>query len=870
MNLPLGPNAQRDADLDDEIRAHFAMAVAERIARGESPEAATAAVRREFGNVGHIKEVTREKWGGMWLERLLQDLRFTFRSLRRAPAFTTVAVLTFALAIGVNTTMFTVVNGILLRPLPFRDEGRVFMLSHAPGGPFINGPAMFDASYVAYARSQRSFESTTSFAAGDATMTGVGDPTRVLVSGSSPGFFHTLGVSPARGRDFTPDEQIDSTDSHVIISDALWHDRFGSDSNVVGRTLELDGVRMTIIGVAPPGFDVPGGTRVWRTAPIYPNPHRVSIRRVVGRLARGATAAAARAELEAFFNVFDRQNAGLRIEQPIAGVIPIRSAIVGDARQSLLVFEGAVAFVLLIACANVANLLLVRTAARQHEITIRTAIGAARSRLIRQFLTESVVIAVIGGALGVVLSIAGVPALLAAAPAGLLPRSHDIRIDWTVLGVTAAASIVAGLIFGVAPALQSTRRALRASLGESGRGSTNSRAGLRNAIVVIELALALVLLVGAGLMTRSFLRMRSVDLGFKPDHVVTFTVDLPEARYPTVASLRDFRRRAEASLARIPNLQAVAAVNWRPLSNASIIGDFQLDGGRQRPKGFIVLKPAVTPDYFRVMGMGVRRGRAFTAADDENAPNVAIVSASVASTLWPGENALGQRLSMSDNPGPTDWLTVVGVVDDIIQDGVTARPSPAIYQPLAQVSLGSFIHHLAFVARTDADPSRVERDFISVLRTLDPLQAAQSLGAMKSLVILTIAEPLFQTRLLALFSILAVLLAAVGIYGVLASSVSERSREFGIRMALGASAAGVVGLVLRRTAILSTVGVLLGLAGAISITRVLSKFLFGVEATDPLTFAMVTLALVATAFAAALVPARRASRVDPLVAIRHE
>jgi len=461
-----------------------------------------------------------------------------------------------------------------------------------------------------------------------------------------------------------------------------------------------------------------------------------------------------------------------------------------------------------------------------------------------------------------------VPALVAAAPADLLPRTHDIKIDWTVLAATAAASVFAGIVFGVAPALQSTRRALRASLAESGQASTAPRAALRSTIVILELALALVLLVGAGLMTRSFFRMRSVGLGFNPENVVTFTVDLPHARYPTAASLQDFRKRTESALRGVPNLQAVAAVNWRPMGTASIVGDFRYDDGRK--PGFVVLKPCVTPDYFRVMGIRLRAGRAFADGDDEASPKVAIVSAAVANKLWPAGNAVGKRISMSDDPGPNDWITVVGVVDDIIQDGVTSQPSPAIYEPLSQITFGPFIDHLAFVARSEADPAVVEREFLGVLKAVDPLQAVQSLGTMNSLVMLSIAEPVFQMRLLALFSILAMILAAVGIYGVLASAVNERSREFGIRMALGASPAGVVHLVLRRTAALSFAGVVIGLAAAVGVTRVLTKFLFGVAPTDPLTFAVVTATLVGTAFAAAFVPARRASRVDPLTAIRHE
>jgi len=372
--------------------------------------------------------VTRETWGGIWLERLVQDVQFTFRSLRRAPGFTAIAVLSFALAIGVNTTMFTVVNGILFRPLPFRAESELLVMSHAPSGPFINGPAMFDATYSDYSKAQHSFQATTSYGRGPATMTGVGDPMRLGVSGASAGFFTVLGVSPARGRDFTAAEERDSADTHVIISDGLWRERFGSDQNVVGRALELDGVRQMIIGVMPPGFDFPSGTRVWKTAPIYPNPHRVSIRQVIGRLAPGVTPAAALSEMQAIMKTFGHQQADLRVDQPVDGAIPIRRAVVGDVRRSLLLFEGAVAFVLLIACANVANLLLMRTATRQHEISIRTALGAGRGRLLRQFLTESVIIALLGGALGVAIAIAGVPALMAVAPAGLLPRTHDISV----------------------------------------------------------------------------------------------------------------------------------------------------------------------------------------------------------------------------------------------------------------------------------------------------------------------------------------------------------------------------------------------------------------------------------------------------------
>jgi predicted permease len=631
--------------------------------------------------------------------------------------------------------------------------------------------------------------------------------------------------------------------------------------------LVLDGERRTVVGVMPAGFDFPSGARLWFPTRYEYDPHRIAIRPVLGRLAAGATTMDARRELQAFVETAERDRPAERVEHAVSEIIPLKRLVVGRVERLLVIFAGAVAFVLLIACANVANLLLMRASTRQHEIAIRAAIGAERTRLVRQLLTESLVLACAGGALGLAVAVGGVRMLLAAAPADLLPRVHDIRLDATVLGVTALLCIAAGVGFGIVPAFHATRRDLRVSLN-SGHGTAGiTRARLRGGLVMAECALAVVLLVGAGLLMRSFLRLRAVDLGFSAKNVVTFTVDLPNDRYATTQSLKEFRLRTSAELARLPGVTDAAVVNWRPLSRSFIMGDFVLADGRKLPEGFLVLKPSVTPEYFRVMGIRVAEGRAFTQRDDETAAGVVIISRLVAERLWPGGGAIGQRISMEDKPTLADWLTIVGIVDDIRQYDVRA-PMPAVYLPMTQSNRMFMLNHLSFAARVAGDPAPIERAIRGVLRRVDPLQPVESIATMQSVLALAIAEPLFQTRLLAVFAVLAVLLAAVGIYGVLAYAVAERTHEIGVRMALGATGDRVAWLVVRRTLAIAIPGVTLGLAISLAVTRLLGRLLFEVSPTDPWTFWLVAALLSAIAVAAALVPARRASRVDPMVALR--
>jgi putative ABC transport system permease protein len=525
--------------------------------------------------------------------------------------------------------------------------------------------------------------------------------------------------------------------------------------------------------------------------------------------------------------------------------------------------------VLLIACANVANLLLIRAASRQQEIAVRAALGAGRLRLMRQLLTESTLVAFAGGGAGMLLALAGVPALLALAPEGRIPRVEEIHINGWVLAFTLVLSVLTGIVFGLAPALHATRRNLGPSSLQGTRTASGRHEGLRSALVVSEIALALVLTTGAGLMLKSFLRMSAVHPGFRAENVLTMTVDLPAAAYRSAADAQAFHRRALEKMADLPGVLAAGAVNWMPLGRGLIRGDFQLEGGRKLPRGFLADKLVVSPGYLRTMGIRLISGRDFTERDT-SAPGVVLVSQSVARRLWPGEEAVGKRIAEQDHPKPEDWLTIVGVVDDVIQRDLTERPDPAIYRPYLQVTQPFWLTHMTFLVRTASEPHGLAPALRSVLHDVDPNQPVQSISSMDEVIATTTAEPRFQTRLLGVFSLAALALSAIGIYGVLAYSVTERTREIGIRIALGAETSHVMRMVLRRTLALTAAGVALGTAGALTVTRVLGKLLFDVKPTDPATFLGVALLLAAVALCAGLPPARRATRVDPLVALRYE
>ncbi len=853
------------SELDEELQFHLEARARDNIQSGMNADAARSDARKRFGNRTLAKEGARETDILASLETIGQDLRYALRSLRKSPGFTAVAILALALGMGATTAIFTIVNGVLLRPLPFSEPERLFLISYTThGGPFESGLGLYDADYLQFQKQSKVFQNMTTFGESTFALTGAGDAVSVPVAMVTASFFPVLHANPAIGRAFLEKEEQDNV---VLLSDQLWRSRFRADPDILGKTITLDGNQRQVIGVMPSGFAFPSNAEAW--VPLSPgfDGHNRYFRPVIGRLEPGATRQQAQAELESFAQHL-LTAAGQKRTRMIAEILPLKDVLVRKIRNSLLIFMGAVGFVLLIACANVANLLLMRGTSRRQEIAVRTALGARRGRLIRQLLTESTLLSLGGAAAGIVLALLGVPALLALAPAGRVPRIEEIHFDGWVLAFALGLGTFTGIVFGLMPAFQATGRSLLEFLGQSGRSFTR-REGLRSALVVSEIALALVLLTGAGLMLRSFLNMRAVNPGFRAENTVTMTVDLPDSLYHSATSLRDFHERTLAGLADIPGVSAAGVVNWLPLNRALIRGDFELQGGRPIPKGYLVDKPAASPDYFHVMGIRLLNGRAFSDRDTTDAPPVAIVSQSVARDLWPNEDPVGQRVSLENNPKPRDWLTVVGVVDDVRQQNVTEQPDRAIYQPYQQVTSPGFLSHVTFVVRTATSSESAAAAMRGVLQEVDR-SVPVSIASMADLLSINTAEPLFQARLILIFSTLALLLSAIGIYGVLAYSITERTREIGIRMALGAEKSDITQMILKRSLLLAAAGVVSGVAGALAVTRVLEKFLFDVKPTDPVTFIVVVAVLVAVALLAGLLPARRATKVDPLVALRCE
>ena len=856
-----------DRELDEELQFHLEQRIRQEIETGKTEDEARYVAVRAMEGLQQRKEECHDTRQVRWLEDLAQDARYAARTLTKTPGFTVVAALVLALGIGANTAVFTIVNGVLLRPLIFPEPDRLFLVSYMPkNNPFVTpGPDMSDHDYLEFRRQDRVFESLATFGRENVTLTGAGDAVVLNSLTVTPDFLRVLRVYPVVGRTFLPEGQHES--NVVLLSDRLWHSRFGGDPQITGKAITLDGVSYTVIGVMPPNFTFQDA-ELWTRMEIRLD-HNWFFRPVIGRLKPGVAPQQARAELRAFA---DRRplDKGEKRDDFETRILSLKELFVANVRKLLLIFAGAVSLVFLIACANFANLLLIRAASREPEIAIRAALGASRWRLIRQLLAESTLLSLTGGILGVLVSIAGVRVLLALLPPGKIPRTGEIHLDGWVLAFTFGLSMMTGLVFGLAPALQATRRELREGVSVGGRSVTNRHERLRGALVIAEVALAIVLLAGAGLLVKSFLRMRSVSPGFRPTNIVVATVDLPDSRYRTAAQMRALDERVLAALSSLPGAESVAAVNWIPFRPEFVRGDFQLEDGRQLPRGFLVDKPAVSAGYFRTMGIRLLSGRGFSDRDTSTTPGVVIISESVARRLWPAGDAIGKRISMEDKPKPGDWLTIVGIVSDVKQRSLADSPSPTVYQPYRQVDRPFFLSHISFVVQTRKNPMAMPSGIRAVLRKVDQELPTQSVTTMAAIIADTITEAQSQTRLFGLFSIMALVLAAVGIYGVLACSVAERTHEIGIRMAMGAKQTDILSMVLRRTLALTGSGVLIGALGALAATRVLTQFLFEVTPTDPTTFLAVTGILVSVALLAAWIPAQRAARVYPLVALRHE
>ena len=880
FRLPWRSPEQITRDVDDELRFHLEMRTQEHVENGMSPDAARARARSEFGDLEftrtYLREVDRGHERGTrraeLLDEIRQDVRYALRQLRRTPSFTLVALFTLALGIGANTAIFSVVNGVVLRPMPFEEPERVIRVFSGREG---RRGAVSVPDFMDFRRQARSFERLAAFYDGASTLTGDGEPERLIGARVTADFFPVLRVRPIVGRTFAPGEDAEGADRVVVLGEPLWRSRFGADPAIVGRELVLDGHPHTVLGVVPAAQRYPGDADIWTASrfdarSLAPTSRGARWIRLIGRLRPGVSEAQARAEME----TIARQ---LEIQDPAhntgygAPVVQLQEHLVGSIRTPLLILMGAVGFVMLIACANVANLMLVRTAARETEIAVRTALGAGRLRLVRQLLTESVVLSVLGGLAGFALAIWGTRLFVALAP-DTIPRLHEIRVDGAMLGFTGLIALITGTVFGLIPAMHASASELALRLKEGGRGS-RTRPGSRRArsvLIVSEMALAVMLLAGAGLLIRSFSALRDVDPGFRSDDVATFTVALPMSRYEKSEQQRQFVSAAIERMSTIPGVKSAAATFGLPLTDTRFSLSFTVEG---RPPVRPEDEPSsqirfASKDYFSTMGIPLVRGRTFSEADRYGTQPVLVINEEAARRFFEDEDPIGKRLF-------TGWTLdgvkmggeIVGIVGNVRQFGLDADIAPEMYANFAQWGADEF----SIVLRTSGqDPASLAAAARAEVRAIDrnlPIFDFETLG---DIVSESVAQPRFYMLLLGIFAGVALALAAVGIYGVISYAVSQRTRELGIRLALGATGAAVQRMVVGHGIGLAVMGVALGVAGALALTRLMQSLLFGVSATDPVTFIGVAALLAAVAIVASWVPARRASRVDPLSALRAE
>jgi putative ABC transport system permease protein len=821
-------------------------------------------------------------WDALWLQperwedEMFQDLRFGMRMLRRSPGFTSVAVLTLALGIGANSAIFSVVNAVLLRPLPYREPDRLVTLSHyrpREGASVANG-----VDFLRWRDQAKVFEQIAGYKFDTADLTGSGEPERLNAALISSNLFATLGVAPALGRAFTPEEDTYGGPLAVILSDGLWRRRFGGDPQVIGRAITLGGQSRTVVGIMAPEFRFHGETELWLPFALNVTQHllqgstfRMS---VLARLKPGVTMEAARADLSVILERHLQASPRSHFPDSQVRVIGLSDSLVGNARLALLVIFGAVAFVLLIACANVANLLLARSAARQKEMAIRAAVGAGRLRLVRQLLTESLLLSLAGGVAGLLAAKWGVKLLVAMSPAGIT-RIGESGVDSHVFGFTCAVAVLTGLIAGVFPALQASKTNVNETLkaqstvggGRSGRGGRRTLP----ALMIAELALALVLLVGAGLMTKSFLRLLAVPKGFNPDGLLTLTLSPGAAKYPPESPQR--RAYFHESLARVqalPGVQSASLTNFLPLGGPRFRMLLQIEGRAPFERGNepVVEVNDISADYFQTMGVEMRAGRPFADQDGAEAPRVVIINETLARRFFPGENPIGHRLAMGPIP-----KTVVGVVGDTRHFGLDQEVHLEVYFPHTQrpdLDRMRLVARVAPAQNSSAGLSNLAAAIRNQARAIDPNEPVSRIATMDEFLSNSVAERRFQTLLLSVFAAVALVIATVGIYGVISFAVSQRTQEIGIRMALGAQAGDVLRMMVWRGMSLTLIGVALGVAAALALTRVMRNLLFNVSATDPATFALIALSLIGVAFVAIYIPARRATKVDPLIALRSE
>ena len=800
------------------------------------------------------------------------DIRYALRNLLRRPTFTLIAVVTLALGIGANTAIFSAINALLLKPLPFPQLDRVVAVwDKMPSRGVMHNEVAF-GNYVDWQSQTQSFEQLALYRWWNANLTGIDPPERIQGFLVTANFLDTTGMKPIMGRTFLPEENQPGKDQVAVLTYSLWQRRFGGDPNILDKTITVNSIARRVIGVMPDRFNFPKGGEIY--APLQITAELVKNRTshgyyVVGRLKPSASIGGAQAEID---------NISARLEQQFpesntgwgATVFPIVADTVRTYDTALWVMMAAVGFVLLIACANVANLMLARASGRQKEIAVRSALGASRWRIIRQLLTESLIVALIGGALGILIGFWGIDALRAGNPADAAKYAagwYQLGINPTVLLFTLGLSLVSGIVFGLAPALQMSKPNLNDSLKEGTRGTTSTSHRLRSSLVVFEVALSLVLLVGAGLLTRSFLSLLRTDPGFNPDHVLTMTLVLPGAKYKDDASRAAFYNDLAQRVKAQPGVESAAFVNYLPLGGSNSSDSYLIEGEPDPPPGqeHEGRYRVATPDYFRTMEIPIVRGRAFTEQDKAGSTPVIIVNETLARQHWPGQDPIGKRIRFYGPPERTGWMQIVGVVKDVKHE-LDIPVTPEYYLPHAQDSWNAMV----LVARTSVEPSSLAAALRQQVWAIDKDQPVFDVKTMQEVRSSSVALYSFSSVMLAIFAGIALVLAAIGIYGVMAFAVTQRTQEIGIRMALGARTADVLKLVVTNGMKLAVLGIVIGIAGAWAVTRFIEKLLVGVQPTDPLTFSLVSLCLFVAAFIACYLPARRATKVDPLVALRYE
>jgi putative ABC transport system permease protein len=897
---------KREQELDEEIGSHLRMAERDRIERGESPDEAHYAARREMGNESLIKEVTRSVWGTDWISTLAQDLRYGVRMLWRNPGFSLIAIFTLALGISATTAIFSVVYGVLLRPLPYdRPEQLVKVSEKSSKGHEMN---LADLNFQDFRAQNRSLQGLAEFSSGEASVSGGSEPKRLVVASVSRDFFPIMRVSPIRGRGFAPEDQRAGAGAVALVSYSYWKQYLNSTDDLSSVRLRAENRSASVIGVLPPGFRFPDDADVWmprELAPVLParTAHNWE---ALARLRDGVTLEQAREDLSGIGGAIKKQY-GDQVDLVGASVQPLQEALTSTVRPSLLILLGAVGFLLLVACANVMNLLLAQAAARESELAIRSALGASRGRMVRQFMAETLLLSLAGGAIGVLAAIWGVHWLLRLAPADT-PGLAGVSINLPVLFFAFGLCLLVAVGLGTFTALRSGSSDIRTTLAEGGRGSAGSfRTQLvGRSIVVMQLAITMTLLIGSGLLGRSLMRVLSVDPGFRTEHVVTIDLALPPAFAPDMKVRRvQFLNNLFSRLRALPGVEDVGGTNALPLATGvssyggfAVVNPQQLSAQTQdminrtahvnATEDSVLMKEvsdfftqlfrdpsssgqadyaSVSEGYFRSLGIPLLRGRLFDDRDTMDAPHVALISESLAQEKWPNQDPLGRAIEFGNIDGDLRLLTVIGVVGDVREASLEKPPRPTIYVNYRQRPQATY--QFSAVVRTAGDPASVIASARKIVRDLDP-DVPPSTSSFTAIFAASTGGRRFNLVLFGIFAGTALLLAVAGIYGVLAYSVARRTREMGVRMALGASAGNVMRLVLGQAAVTTGIGVLLGVVCSFILMRFLQSMLYEVSAADPLTFVGVALLLIGVALLAAYVPARRATKVDPIVALRYE